>query len=168
MKLFPILATLVAHTISSKQIFDMYDELCLDIEKGDFKKMDLVHHLSSGGKSVFTQDCLDSLILIRQSLGGAGYSAWSGIPYLISLYSPEVTYEGDNSVMAQQSFNYLRKLIKKSKNGTINDLGFFNYLNELKELTKLKCQGADYSYFLNVDNLHTALKVNLAVKIKKM
>jgi len=41
------------------------------------------------------------MILIRQSLGGAGYSAWSGIPYLIEDYSPEVTFEGDNTVMAQ-------------------------------------------------------------------
>jgi len=53
------------------------------------------------------------LLVIRQSLGGAGYSAWSGIPFLIEDYSPEVTYEGDNMVMAQQSFNYLRKLMKK-------------------------------------------------------
>ena len=79
------------------------------------------------------------MLLIRQSLGGAGYSAWSGLPYLISMYSPETTYEGDNSVMAQQSFNYLRKLIKKSKNGVVKDLGFFNYFNEIKELSQIKC-----------------------------
>jgi acyl-CoA oxidase len=60
-----------------------------------------LHHLTAGGKSLFTQDCHDALILIRQSLGGAGYSAWSGIPYLIQQYSPDVTFEGDNTVMAQ-------------------------------------------------------------------
>jgi len=43
---------------------------------------------------------MDSLILIRQSLGGAGYTAWSGIPTLIEEYSPQVTFEGDNTVMA--------------------------------------------------------------------
>lgn len=38
--------------------------------------------------------------MIRQSLGGAGYTAWSGLPALIEDYSPTVTYEGDNTVMA--------------------------------------------------------------------
>ena len=105
---------------------------------------------------------------IRQSLGGAGYSAWSGIPYLIDDYSPEVTYEGDNTVMAQQSFNYLKKLIKKLQNGRINNLGFFEYLNELQELTKMKCSGRDFTHFLSVENVHTALKVNLAVQIERI
>lgn len=50
--------------------------------------LDVVHHYTSGMKSVFTQECLDGLILIRQSIGGAGFTAWSGIPCLIEDYSP--------------------------------------------------------------------------------
>lgn len=61
----------------------MYEDMVKDIEKGDFKLMDLMHHLTAGGKSVFTQDCHDSMLIIRQSIGGAGYTAWSGLPYLI-------------------------------------------------------------------------------------
>jgi len=52
-------------------------------------------------KAVYTQETLDSMLIIRQSLGGAGYSAWSGIPRQIEEYSPLVTLEGDNTVMAQ-------------------------------------------------------------------
>lgn len=55
--------------------------------------------------------------------------------------NPIVTYEGDNTVMAQQSFNYLLKLLKKvnqGKNVTKIDPNF-QYLNEIKELLKLKC-----------------------------
>jgi len=51
-------------------------------------------------KSVYTQDTYDGLILIRQSLGGGGFSAWSAIPRLIADFSPMVTLEGDNTVMA--------------------------------------------------------------------
>ena len=57
MKLFPILATLLAHSITSRIIMKIYKDLCFEMEKGDFSKMDIVHHLTSGGKSVFTQDC---------------------------------------------------------------------------------------------------------------
>jgi hypothetical protein len=44
---------------------------------------------------------VDSIILVRQALGGAGYSAWSRIPSLLDDYSPTVTFEGDNTMLAQ-------------------------------------------------------------------
>jgi hypothetical protein len=34
-------------------------------------------------KACYSQDTLDGMIMIRQSIGGAGYSVWSGIPNLI-------------------------------------------------------------------------------------
>jgi acyl-CoA oxidase len=60
-----------------------------------------MHHFTSGMKACYTQVTYDGLLAIRQSLGGAGYSAWSGLPRLIDDYSPMVTFEGDNTVMAQ-------------------------------------------------------------------
>jgi len=43
---------------------------------------------------------MDALNKIRLSLGGMGYLAWSGIPYLIEDFSSVPTFEGDNTVMA--------------------------------------------------------------------
>jgi hypothetical protein len=63
--------------------------------------MDEMHHFTSGMKSVYTQACMDGLLVARQSVGGAGYTAWSALPYLIDEFSPVVTFEGDNTVMAQ-------------------------------------------------------------------
>jgi hypothetical protein len=56
MKLFPILATLVAHNLTSIETLKMYDNLTDEIAQGEYKNMDLLHHLTSGGKAVFTQD----------------------------------------------------------------------------------------------------------------
>lgn len=127
-----------------------------------------MHHFTSGMKSVNTQECWDSLILIRQSLGGAGYSAWSGIPQLIDNFSPSTTFEGDNTVMAQQSYNYLSKLagkvIKKGEKAT----GVFSYLNDLDKLVSLKCSATDYKHFLNIENVEEAIKVNVAVMLKQV
>ena len=78
----------------------MIDQTYKDAENGVFDLLDIMHHYTSGMKSVFTQQCFDSLIQIRQSLGGAGYSAWSAIPHLIENFSPSTTFEGDNTVMA--------------------------------------------------------------------
>ena len=70
------------------------------MEKNDYSLLDLLHHYTAGMKSSYTQETNDGIIAIRQSLGGGGYSAWSGIPRIIADFSPQVTYEGDNTVMA--------------------------------------------------------------------
>lgn len=82
------------------------------IEEEKFDLLDVCHHFSAGLKSVQTDEAFLGMVQIRQALGGAGYTAWSGIPKLIEEYSPVVTFEGDNTVMAQQSSNYLLKQVK--------------------------------------------------------
>jgi len=71
-----------------------------EIKEDKFDLLDVCHHFSSGLKSVHTDEAYYGMIQIRQALGGAGYSTWSGIPRLIEEYSPVVTFEGDNTVMA--------------------------------------------------------------------
>jgi acyl-CoA oxidase len=90
-----------AHQFAAHHVNDSYRKLIKDIENNDFTLLDPLHHYTSGMKAVFTQECFDGALKIRESLGGAGYSAWSGIPNLIEDYSPNVTFEGDNTVMAQ-------------------------------------------------------------------
>ena len=79
-------------------------------------------------KAVFTQTCYDGLITIRQACGGAGYTAWSGLPNLLDEHSANVTLEGDNTVMAQQSFRFLMKLYKKSSKGEPLPSDLYSYV----------------------------------------
>jgi len=72
----------------------------MDIKNHKFELLDLLHHYTAGMKAVFTQDATEGGYIIRQSVGGAGYTAWSAIPRYIDDYSPMVTFEGDNTVMA--------------------------------------------------------------------
>merc|ERR1712100_744024 len=101
------MGTAFAHGVGSRHLAKLFFNLLDSIKHKDFKLLDLVHHYSSGMKSVYTQDQVDGAYLIRQSLGGAGYSGWSGLPEIIEDVNPSVTFEGDNTVMAQQSFNYI-------------------------------------------------------------
>jgi len=41
-------------------------------------------------------------------------------------------------------------------------------MNEMNELSNAKCQAKDFHHFLSVENVHTALKVNLAYKLKQI
>ena len=65
MKLFPILATMFAHGFASGQLVIKYNKLFEGIDKGDFSLLDLIHHYSAGMKAVYTQDTIDSLMVIR-------------------------------------------------------------------------------------------------------
>lgn len=106
----------------------------------------------------------------RQSIGGAGYSAWSNIPFLIKEYSPVVTFEGDNTLMSQQSFNYLQKMAKRGMTG--KDAGKFDsnlrYLNRLKEPESRVSQASVPEDFLNLDTVNEALQVSLLYRVRRI
>lgn len=109
MKLTPLLAICVALTCAHTMIEQEYIQLLEDMKTENFEKIDMMHHYTAGMKSVFTDIAIQALYQIRQSIGGAGYSAWSGIPYIIDDFTPSTTFEGDNIVMAQQSVRFLIK-----------------------------------------------------------
>jgi len=50
------------------------------VEKKDFSKLELLHHLTSGYKAVYTRITYDAIDDIRQSCGGAGFLHWSSLP----------------------------------------------------------------------------------------
>lgn len=62
MKLFPIMSIMYAHCYSAAHVQGIYDQMMDDAANGKFDTLDLMHHYTSGMKSVFTQECYDSLI----------------------------------------------------------------------------------------------------------
>ena len=157
MKLFPLLAASVTFFISHNYIHKMYNQLVKDIVEDKFDLLDVLHHLVSGMKATFSQVTNDGLYTIRQSLGGAGYTAWSGIPYIIEEFNPVVTFEGDNTVMLQQSAKYIQKLYKQAKNGE-EITGIFKYLNEVNDTSNNKCPATTVEDFCKLENIDHALK----------
>ena len=69
--------------------------------------------------------------------------------------------------MAQQSANYLFKLSKKVFTKGKKAEGVFFYLNEM-HLLKSKCGASSHTYFLDIDNVEQALKVNLLMKLNSI
>ena len=106
----------------------------------------------------------ESIDLIRANCGGAGFSAWSTLPQQLSDYSPVPTYEGDNTVMAQQSFNYIQKKIDKISKG-VPTTGILRYLNNLDKLVTLQPAVKTVEEFLQLDHLDNALAVKASFQI---
>ena len=109
----PILSIAVFNAVNHAYILKRYNKLIENIKEDNYEDLELMHHLSSGMKSIITEMTMKALSTIRLSLGGAGYTAWSGIPYMIEDFSAVPTFEGDNTVMAQTSAGYLQKLFKR-------------------------------------------------------
>ena len=80
MKLFPILASAFAQSFGTNFMIKHFEAAMLEMKSDKFDRLPLLHHFTSGMKAYCTQEAYDSLLVIRQSIGGAGYSAWSGLP----------------------------------------------------------------------------------------
>lgn len=108
-----------------------------EVKIGKFKTLDVLHHFTAGLKSLYSQITYDGIELIRVNCGGAGYSSWSFLPQLYSDYSPVPVYEGDNTVMAQQTLGYIQKKVLKIGKGEPAK-GLFAYLNDMRQLCSEK------------------------------
>lgn len=132
-KFSPILADTFVMSVVATELCDLMNKIQEEISRGKFKTLDLMHHFTSGLKSLYSGMTYENIETIRVNCGGAGYSVWSFLPQLFMNYSPVPIYEGDNTVMAQQSFSFIQKQLKRiAKNKPAK--GDFEYLNHLKQL----------------------------------
>lgn len=111
-KLGPLVANAFVMQIVGKELMAMQNIMKQQLKQGVFEMMDVMHHLTSGLKSIYSTMTYDGIDQSRQACGGAGYSVYSGFPQIMSEYSPVPTFEGENSVMAVQSSRFLQKLVK--------------------------------------------------------
>ena len=77
-KLIPPLAMAFAYTFTTNRLLRMQQELFVDIQKNDFSKLPLLHHLSATFKALMTDTAFAQLEIVRQSCGGAGFLKMSG------------------------------------------------------------------------------------------
>lgn len=157
MKLFPLLAASFTFMMTEDYLKQLNTRMLKETAKGKFELLDVMHHFTAGLKSFCSQTANDGLYLLRQAIGGAGYTVWSGIPGIIDHFNPVVTYEGDNTMLLQQSAKYLMKLYKKVKSGEkVTEI--FEYLNELPNLHLLKSQANSVEDFLKLSHIENNLK----------
>jgi hypothetical protein len=81
----------------------------------NFKPLKFIHHFVSGLKAYLTHTIHNTLTVLRESCGGAGMSAYSGLPYICAEYGAYVAFEGDNTVMVQQCSKYIIDGVLKNK-----------------------------------------------------
>ncbi len=94
--------------------------------------------------------------MLRESCGGAGFSALSGLPTLQLDYAAKVSYEGDNTVMLLQSAKYLMTGVLKKKK-LLGD--FLGYLDDIQNQFPLKKTAVSLD---SIEGIIDALRVRSA------
>ncbi len=79
-KFGPLLAESYVMMLVGKYLHEQRNIMNAEIKDGKFKTLNLLHHLTSGLKSLFSSMAYDGIELVRVNCGGAGYSAWSYLP----------------------------------------------------------------------------------------
>eukprot|EP00002_Diphylleia_rotans_P003754 TRINITY_DN12636_c0_g1_i1.p1 TRINITY_DN12636_c0_g1~~TRINITY_DN12636_c0_g1_i1.p1 ORF type:complete len:700 (+),score=147.84 TRINITY_DN12636_c0_g1_i1:52-2151(+) len=153
-RLMPILATAYAMVFTGKRLNEIYTDLLALLESGDVEDalpaLKETHATSSGLKAFFTWYVLAAIEECRQCCGGHGYSAYTGLSALYNDYAVQCTWEGDNTVLTQQTARYLLNCYKESKSGIRQPEGV-GYLNELEQLLASKASVSTAKDLLNPD-----------------
>lgn len=164
-KILPVMANCYAMNAAGKKIGSLYEGMMKRInEFEDFSMMNDLHSILSGCKSMFTWDTYNGLEILRQACGGHGFSDYSGMPCMIREYSPNVTLEGDNTIMALQTARYLVKCINKAtKGGKLMES--VDYLRNYQEVVSVqRCTARtkkDFGSFEVIEKAMQATAINL-------
>jgi len=125
----PMLANAFAFHFVSIQMTKQYNALVEDLNENNLENLNNVHATSAGLKAFSAWWCNESLEVARQCMGGHGYSSFSGLPHVLQDWAVNCTWEGDNTVLAQQTSRFLLSAYKKKMKGKPLN-GFLKYMEE--------------------------------------
>ncbi|KAI9017695.1 acyl-CoA dehydrogenase/oxidase C-terminal [Gaertneriomyces semiglobifer] len=146
-RLMPLLAQTFALHFTGLEVARMYEELMDSMatlspdskELGDvLEKLKEMHGTSAGLKAFSTWSTLSIINECRQSCGGHGYSAYTGLAALYSDFAVHCTWEGDNTILTMQGGRYLISCYKEAKAGK-KQAGGVAYLNDLASVLGKTC-----------------------------
>jgi len=160
------IATSTVLRVCGDQINDLMEKSNQLVLEGNFKLLDELHHYTSGIKAMATNYAYYGIDELRQACGGAGFNSASGIADIWQDIAPYSTFEGVNVVMAQQSSRYVLKQAKKAAKGGEPCTGFFEYINHLDAICKMKSGARTQEEFGSIEHLDQAMKVNAASQLK--
>ena len=109
-KLFKPLAFLFGIIFSKEFITHIYRQAEEEIKTGKSETLKLAHGLASLFKAFITQNAVNYIELCRKSCGGHGYLTVSGFHHLYTGYLPNLTFEGDNSILALQAIKAIASM----------------------------------------------------------
>lgn len=175
-RLLPLLAQAYAMHFTSVEMSKLYNLLMEQLNrlKPDDKDATVVletlketHATSAGLKAFCTWNCLSTIEACRQSLGGHGYSSYTGLANMYNDFAVQCSWEGDNTILALQAGRYLIGCYREVRAGKEQPQGVA-YLNAIPSILTEKCAARTADEMLNLDVIGTAFDVVSANMVKKV
>lgn len=132
-KLLPYLAYCYAMSFASKAILAKYQAFTEAAAAGDSRHIGEMHALSTAWKAFSTWNAVKGIEICRLACGGHGFSSFSGLGWLYVQCLPSCTYEGDNTLLCQQTAAVLAKSFEAKSQGKslAGDFSFFEPIEDL-------------------------------------
>ncbi|OMJ11498.1 putative peroxisomal acyl-coenzyme A oxidase, partial [Smittium culicis] len=108
-RLIPLIAKTYAMLAMSHEFYKQYEICKAEIEDGNFSKLKEIHAVSCGLKKWCTDTTIYGVDTCRHLCGGHGFSEFSGLNSAFANLYPNIIWEGDNFVLAQQTARYILK-----------------------------------------------------------
>ncbi|GAA5893105.1 hypothetical protein JCM5296_003074 [Sporobolomyces johnsonii] len=148
-RLLPLLSQAVAMGFTSLRMTSLFESMTEQLEsfgpdsdeaetKDVLEKLQETHATSAGLKAFCTWNALDCIERCRASLGGHGYSAYSGLPSMYNDQAVQCTWEGDNTILTLQSGRSLVASYADALRGATLP-GGTSYLNSLPAILTASC-----------------------------
>ncbi|KAJ3840767.1 peroxisomal oxidase [Lentinula raphanica] len=102
-RLLPILARAYVFISLGRALSQSFQVMAQRLSGGDASLLAELHAMTSGLKVLCTTTSVQDIEDARRSMGGHGYSAFSGVGRIYADLIPSVTYEGENFVLDQQA-----------------------------------------------------------------
>ena len=133
-KLVPIFATGLINAKFTEKLYKDWERS--DASNVKDKNVKELHALSSYIKAISTWDANSALLVIRELCGGHGYSSYSRIPDFICDQNVQVTWEGTNDVLIQQTAKFVVKLFSKYVQKGVIDYPSLSFIKDFEDVDK--------------------------------
>lgn len=170
-RLLPAVAAAYACFFTGREMIRLYNLNQEAMQQGNFSLLADLHASSSGLKSLTTTMAIDAIEDCRRACGGHGYSMFSGLGAFYQDYLPNVTWEGDNYILTQQTARYLLKTFRNVVAGKAEPSEYnqtITYLTQFMENPKAKCPATKPTDFLNPELILSAFGFRAAYGIAQV
>ncbi|KAI7881512.1 acyl-CoA dehydrogenase/oxidase C-terminal [Mucor mucedo] len=170
-RLLPAVAAAYACFFTGREMIRLYNLNQDAMQQGNFSLLADLHASSSGLKSLTTTMAIESIEDCRRACGGHGYSMFSGLGQFYQDYLPNVTWEGDNYILTQQTSRYLLKTFRNVIAGKAEPSEYnqtITYLTQFLENPKAKCPATKPSDFSNPELILSAFGFRAAYGIAQV
>ncbi|KAK4520271.1 uncharacterized protein ATC70_008404 [Mucor velutinosus] len=170
-RLLPAVAAAYACFFTGREMMRLYNLNQEAMQQGNYSLLADLHASSSGLKSLTTTMAIDAIEDCRRACGGHGYSMFSGLGQFYQDYLPNVTWEGDNYILTQQTARYLLKTFRNVVAGKAEPSEYnqtITYLTQFLENPKAKCPATKPEDFLNPEMILSAFGFRAAFGIAQV